>query len=51
MILTFVLGTYLAYFYEKTGSVLFISIIHELYGNMVFPIGLGHYFWLDMHKY
>ncbi len=51
MVLTFILGFYLAIIYRKTKSVLFVAFLHGLYGNMVFTIGLGHYFWLDMFKW
>ena len=51
MILTFFMGLYLGYLYQKTRSVLFVAFLHGLYGNMVFTIGLGHYFWLDMFKF
>ena len=51
MVLTFVLGLYLAWLYQKTRSVLFVAFLHGLYGNMVFTIGLGHYFWIDMFKW
>ena len=51
IILTFILGVYLAKTYLKTKSVLFAAILHGIYGNMVFLVGLGSYFWLDMHKW
>ncbi len=51
MILTFILGLYLSYTYHKTGSVLFTSILHGVYGVLAFSIGLGHHFWLDMFDY
>ena len=51
IILTFILGLYLTYTYLKTKSVLFSSILHGIYGDLVFTIGLGSYFWLDMHRW
>jgi membrane protease YdiL (CAAX protease family) len=51
LVLTFFLGLYLGLIYQKTRSVLFASFMHGLYGNMVFTIGLGHYFWIDMFKW
>ena len=51
MVLTFILGVYLGLIYQKTRSVLFASFLHGVYGNMVFTIGMGHYFWLDMFRW
>lgn len=51
MILTLFAGLYLAYIYEKTRSVLFTTILHSVYGMLVFTVGLGHYFWLNMEQY
>lgn len=51
IILTFFGGLYLAKAYIDTKSVLFTSILHGLMGNIVFAIGLGEYFWLDMLEY
>lgn len=51
IILTLILGVYLARTYLDTKSVLFVAILHGAYGNMVFFIGMGNYFWLDMHKW
>jgi membrane protease YdiL (CAAX protease family) len=48
MILTFVGGIYFAKVYHRTRSVLFTSILHGVMGIMVFGVGLGQYFWLDM---
>ena len=48
MIVTGIGGFYFARVYVKTGSVLFSAILHGLLGIMVFGIGLGQYFWLDM---
>jgi uncharacterized protein len=49
--LTFALGVYLAYIYNSTRNVLLVTIIHSFFGNLVFTIGLGQYFWLDIQKY
>ena len=51
IILTLFLGIYLAAIYLKTKSVLLTSLIHGFLGNVIFTIGLGSYFWLDMFKW
>jgi len=48
MILTLIGGIYLAGVYWKTRSVLFTAVLHGMLGIMVFGVGLGQYFWLDM---
>lgn len=48
MILTFFGGLYFARVYQQTRSVLFTAVLHGLLGIMVFGVGLGQYFWLDM---
>lgn len=48
MILTFIGGIYLARVYLQTRSVLFTAVLHGIFGIIVFGIGLGQYFWLDM---
>lgn len=48
MILTFVGGIYFAMVYRQTRSVLFSALMHGVTGMMVFAVGLGQYFWLDM---
>ena len=51
LVLTFIMGVYLAYLYLKTRSFLLVALIHSFYGNFVFTIGLGEHFWIDMQKY
>lgn len=51
ILLTLIAGAYLAIVYNKTKSVLFTAILHGIMGNIVFAVGLGEYFWLDIHKY
>jgi uncharacterized protein len=51
MVLTLIAGIYLAWIYKKTRSVLFVAILHALLGNLVFTIGLGEYFWLNMENH
>lgn len=51
MILTLIMGFYIAWIYEKTKSVLFATILHGALGITVFTVGLGQYFWLDMMQY
>jgi len=48
MVLTLIGGLYLARVYQQTGSVLFTSILHGIYGIIFFGVGMGQYFWLDM---
>jgi membrane protease YdiL (CAAX protease family) len=51
LVLTFIMGVYLAFLYLKTRSFLLVAIIHSFYGIFVFTIGLGEHFWIDMQKY
>lgn len=51
IILTFIAGIYLAWIYRKTKSVLFAAILHSLLGLLIFTIGLGEYFWLNMEQH
>ncbi len=51
MLLTLIAGIYLAWIYRKTRSVLFTAILHSLLGILVFSIGLGEYFWLNMERH
>ena len=48
MILTFIGGLYFARNYQITRSVLFTSVLHGIFGIMMFGVGLGQHFWLDM---
>ena len=48
MILTFIGGLYFARVYQLIRSVLFSSVLHGLFGMMIFGVGMGQYFWLDM---
>jgi membrane protease YdiL (CAAX protease family) len=48
MIITFVGGIYFAGVYRQTRSVLFTAVLHGVMGVLLFGIGLGRYFWLDM---
>lgn len=51
IILTLFAGLYLAQVYSRTRSVLFTAILHGILGIMVFTLGLGEYFWLDMYDW
>lgn len=51
LILTFFAGIYLAWLYDKTKSVLFTGIIHGILGFLIFTVGLGQHFWLDMMQW
>jgi len=48
MILTFIGGLYFARVYQLTRSVLYTSVLHGLFGIMIFGVGMGQYFWLDI---
>ena len=48
MILTFVGGLYFSWMYLSTRSVLYSAVLHGVFGMLVFGVGLGQYFWLDM---
>jgi uncharacterized protein len=48
MILTLIGGFYFARVYQQTGSVLFTSVLHGIFGIIFFGVGMGQYFWLDM---
>jgi uncharacterized protein len=48
MILTLIGGLYFAWNYRLTRSVLFTSVLHGVYGIIIFAVGMGQYFWLDM---
>jgi membrane protease YdiL (CAAX protease family) len=48
MIITFVGGLYFARVYQQTRSVLFCAVLHGAMGIVIFGVGLGRYFWLDM---
>jgi membrane protease YdiL (CAAX protease family) len=48
LVLTFFAGIYLAWLYDKTKSVLFTGIIHGILGFLIFTVGLGQHFWVDM---
>ena len=45
VILTLVGGLYFAMLYQRSHSVLFVSIVHAIYGNLLFTLGLGQYFY------
>ena len=51
MILTLFAGIFLASAYHRTRSVLYTAILHAILGMLVFTIGLGEYFWLEMYDY
>ncbi|MCK4745964.1 MAG: CPBP family intramembrane metalloprotease, partial [Bacteroidales bacterium] len=48
MILSFIGGIYFARVYQQTRSVLFCTVLHGVMGIVIFGVGLGRYFWLDM---
>lgn len=48
MILTFIGGLYFSWIYVQTRSVLYTSVLHGIFGMMIFGVGMGQYFWLDM---
>lgn len=51
MLLTLIGGIYLAAVYNRTRSVLYTAILHGVLGVLVFTLGLGEYFWLEMNEY
>ena len=51
MILTLVGGLYLANVYYHTRSVLYTAILHGILGMLVYTVGLGEFFWLEMGDY
>ena len=51
IILTLIGGIYLALVYQRTGSVLYTAILHGIFGILIFSVGLGEYFWLEMNDY
>jgi membrane protease YdiL (CAAX protease family) len=48
ILLTLIGGIYFAGVYRQTRSVLFTAVLHGIMGIVVFGVGLGRYFWLDM---
>ncbi len=51
LVFTFLAGLYLSWLYEKTKSMLYTTIVHGFLGNLIFTIGLGQHFWLNMNQY
>ena len=51
LVLTFFAGIYLALVYNKTNSVLFTAILHGIMGFLIFTVGLGQHFWVDMMQW
>ncbi|MDX1285091.1 MAG: CPBP family intramembrane glutamic endopeptidase, partial [Draconibacterium sp.] len=51
LVLTFFAGIYLALVYDKTKSVMFTAILHGIMGFLIFTIGLGQHFWVDMMEW
>lgn len=51
MILTLIAGFYLASAYTRTRSVLYTAILHAILGMLVFTLGLGEFFWLEMYDF
>ena len=48
LVFTFVASIMFSYTYIKSNSLLVVFIEHMLYGNMIFTIGLGEYFYLPL---
>ncbi len=48
MILTFMGGIWFARVYQQTSSVLFTAVLHGVMGILIFGVGLGRFFWLEM---
>lgn len=51
LVFTFFAGIYLAWLYQKTKSVLLSAMVHGAMGFLVFTVGLGQHFWLDMMEW
>ncbi len=51
LVFTFFAGIYLAWLYLKTKSVLLSAMVHGAMGFLVFTVGLGQHFWLDMMEW
>ena len=47
-VLTFFASIIFAFTYIKSRSLLVVFIEHLLYGNFIFTVGLGHYFYIPM---
>lgn len=45
VIFTLVGGLIFSYMYKKTKSIMLVSIEHALYGDVLFTLGLGYYFY------
>jgi uncharacterized protein len=45
LLFTFVGGLLFAYTYNRSRSVLLVSLEHALYGNAIYTLGLGHFFY------
>lgn len=48
LLFTFIVSILFAYTYLKSKSLLVVFFEHALYGNMIFTIGLGEYFYLPL---
>jgi membrane protease YdiL (CAAX protease family) len=48
MVITFLAGIWFAMVYQQTRSVLYTAVLHGVAGVILFGVGLGRYFWLDM---
>ena len=44
-VLSLLAGYFFASTYAKYKSLALVTIEHALYGNMIFTLGLGYYFW------
>ena len=49
VILTFFGSLLLSYIYKKSKSLMVVFIEHALYGNIIFTVGLGKYFYLPLN--
>lgn len=48
ILLTIPAGLMFAYTYRRSNSLMVVFIEHMLYGNLIFTVGLGRYFYLPM---
>ena len=49
IVLTFFGSFLFSYIYKKSNSLMVTSIEHALYGNIIFTVGLGEYFYLPLN--
>ena len=51
LVLTFFAGLYFAFIFHRTQSVMLVTILHGLMGFLIFTVGLGQHFWVDIMQW